>query len=116
MQMSAIRSIVESRKAPHALERPARRAMVPSRVSEKTKTVMTSGADEELAARVEGERAGATPSVPITVMTSGETPSFSSKPCDRREEPGHERLGVAREHGDSGSLARETCVGRRAPA
>ena len=42
MHASAMRSIVESRKAPHMLDRPDSRAMVPSRVSEKTKMQITS--------------------------------------------------------------------------
>ena len=79
-QMSATRSIVESRKAPHALDRPGQAGHG---------AVERVGEDEQRdddACRRRTSRAdrtpappALTPTVPITVMTSGEMPSLRSR-------------------------------------
>ena len=72
------RSSVESKKAPHRLERPASRAIVPSRVSEKANATITIVPQNSSPRGYSTSPPTHTPSVPSTVTTSGLTPARSS--------------------------------------
>lgn len=76
---SATRSSVESRNAPHRLEIPACRAMLPSTRSEKTKTVITMVPQKNSPIGKKTSAPAITPAVPTRVTASGLTPRRSSR-------------------------------------
>ncbi len=95
---SAIRSRVESRKAPNGPEVPFTRASAPSSMSENTKIVHTTVPANRCPV---GNRASAlalTPTVPVTVMMFGVTgvrASASPTGVSSRASPGRRLLSMA---------------------